>query len=506
MTDLECMAKMAIDLLERIDDWFDKNSIALELEGQVNIEGGMIAVASARFQEFCFADHYDQSEYFCECGRSVDNFISMLSGNGDGLYAVMTLRDHTNVKLQKKISRTSRSIGYVIDCDTRQSYQYFEDADRDQAGLVDGLSISKYFIDEEPKLYHFGTISNSDGIFISDKGAHISSKYAMISAQSELCGKYFVFAICTEGPGMFAGAEDLLHGLNNNENMIVPRLMLIVHQNYVDELLEISEKLPITHLELEESWNKSSVMMHSEDQSRTATWNNYIFKESLGTFGPNATGSEHASWILQGTVFFKGEFLEPWEIISSLLTSWAADGDDSDLLIKNDLIDMHNDRSMFERSEKILAELISKHKGLESGALKVNDLCFSVYFPQNKLEDAEKLLLEVLNWQNLSKRIVGVTHGNLGIIEYKRDNYSKAREFFNLSLSADPTDSEALYYLGCISANENDHASGTAFWNKCTPQIGMYSELAILKLAGEQATVIPDFFELARAVEFKDGE
>ena len=68
---------MEINLLEQIDDWFDKNSIALELEGQVNIEGGMIAVASARFQEFCLADHYDQSEDFCECGRSVDNFISM---------------------------------------------------------------------------------------------------------------------------------------------------------------------------------------------------------------------------------------------------------------------------------------------------------------------------------------------------------------------------------------------------------------------------------------------
>ena len=56
---------MAIDLLERIDDWFDKNSIALEYEGQVNIEGGMIAVASSRFQEFCLADHNDQSDAFC---------------------------------------------------------------------------------------------------------------------------------------------------------------------------------------------------------------------------------------------------------------------------------------------------------------------------------------------------------------------------------------------------------------------------------------------------------
>ena len=495
---------MAIDLLESIDDWFDMNSIALEFEGQVNIEGGMIAVASARFQEFCLADHYDQSEDFCECGRSVDNFISMLSGNGDGLYAVMTLKDHADVNLQKKISRTSRSIGYVIDCDTRQSDQYFVDADTNQAGLLDGLSISKYLINEEPKLYHFGTISNSDGIFISDKGAHVNSKYAMISSQSELCGKYFVFAICTEGPGMLAGAEHLLHGLNSNANMIVPRLILVVHQNYVGELLEISEKLPLTLSELEDSWNKATVMMHSEDQSRTAIWNNYIFKESLGTFGPNATGFEHASWILQGTVFFEGEFLEPWEIISRLLTSWAADGDDPDLLIKNDIIEMHNDRSMFEKSEKILDELISKHKGLESGAFKVNDLCFSVYFPQNKLDDAEKLLLEVLNWQNLSKNIVGITYGNLGIIEYRRNNYSKSKEFFNLSLSADPSNDEALYYLGCISTNENDHVSATAFWNKCTSQTGMYSELAILKLAGEQATNIPEFTELARAVEFKD--
>ena len=126
---------MAIDLLERIDDWFDKNSIALEYEGQVNIEGGMIAVTSSRFQEFCLADHNDQSDAFCECGRNQDNFISMLSGNGDGLYAVITLRDHTNVKQQKKISRTRRSIGYVIDCDTRQSDQYFDAANTEQAGL-----------------------------------------------------------------------------------------------------------------------------------------------------------------------------------------------------------------------------------------------------------------------------------------------------------------------------------------------------------------------------------
>ena len=141
---------------------------------------------------------------------------------------------------------------------------------------------------------------------------------------------------------------------------------------------------------------------------------------------------------------------------------------------------------------------------MESGAFKVNDLCFSVYFPQNKLDDAEKLLLEVLNWQNLSREIVGITHGNLGIIEYRRNNYSKSKEFFNLSLSSDPSNDEALYYLGCISTNENDHVSATVFWNKCTSQTGMYSELAILKLAGEQATNIPEFTELARAVEFKD--
>jgi hypothetical protein len=497
---------LANDLLERIDEWFDKNSIAIEYEGQVNIEGGMIAVASARFQEFCLADHFDQSEYFCECSRTIDNFISMLSGNGDGLYAVMTLRDHTNVKLQKKISRTRRSIGYVIDCDTRQSDQYFDDADRERAGLLDGLAISKHFINEEPKLYHFGTISNSDGIFISDKGAHVNSKYAMISSQSELCGKYSVFAICTEGPGMFAGAEHLLHGLNSNANMIVPRLMLVVHQNYVGELLEISEKLPLTLSELEDSWNKATVMMHSEDQSKTAIWNNYLFKQNLSAFGPNSNFYQYASWILQGKEFFEDEFLEPWEIVSNILTSWAVRGDDPDLLMRNAIINLHNVRGMFEKSEENSVELITKHKGLESGAEKANDLCFRAYFPQNKLEVAEKLLLEVLNWHNLSRRIVGVTHGNLGIIEYRRNNYSKSKEFFNLGLGANPTDSEALYYLGCISANENDQMSATLFWNKCSSQTGRYAEWAILKLAGEQATVIPDFFELARAIEFKDGD
>jgi tetratricopeptide (TPR) repeat protein len=495
---------MAIDLLERIDDWFDKNSIALEYEGQVNIEGGMIAVASSRFQEFCLADHNDQSDAFCECGRNEDNFISMLSGNGDGLYAVMTLRDHANVNLQNKISRTTRSIGYVIDCDTRQSDQYFDDADTDQAGLLDGLSISKYLTDEEPKLFHFGTVSNSDGIFISDKGAYLNSQYPIISSKSELCGKYFVFAICTDGPGMLAGAEHLLHGLNSNANMIVPRLILVVHQNYAGELLEISEKLPLTLSELEHSWNKATVMMHSEDQSKTAIWNNYLFKKNLGAFGPKSNFNQYASWILQGKEFFEDEFLEPWEIVSNLLTSWAARGDDPDLLMRDAIINLHNDRGMFEKSEEISVELIARHKGLESGAEKANDLCFGSYFPQNKLEDAEKLLLEVLNWHNLSERIIGITHGNLGIIEYRRKNYSRAKEFFNLSLSADSTDSESLYYLGCISFHENDKSLATSFWNKCSSQTGRYPELAILKLAGEQVTVIPEFTELARVVEFKD--
>ena len=500
---------MAIDLLERIDDWFDKNSIALEYEGQVNIEGGMIAVASSRFQEFCLADHNDQSDAFCECGRSKDNFVSMLSGNGDGLYAVMTLRDHTNVNLQNKISRTPRSIGYVIDCDTRQSDQYFDDADTDQAGLLDGLSISKYLTDEEPKLFHFGTISNSDGIFISDKGAYLNSKYAMISSKSELCGKYFVFAICTDGPGMFAGAEHLLHGLNTNANMIVPRLILVVHQNYVSELLEISEKLPLNLSELEDSWNKATVMMHSEDQSRTAIWNNYLFKKNLGAFGPRSNFMQYASWILQGVTFFEDEFLEQEEIVINILSSWAAErgakpGNDTVLLVMNAIIRLYEDRGMFEKSEWESLELITKHNGLESGASKVSDLCFSTYFPQNKLEDAEKLLLEVLNWHNLSERIIGVTHGNLGIIEYRRKNYSRAKEFFSLSLRSNPTDSEALYYLGCISFHENDKSSATSFWNNCLSQRGKYAEWAILKLAGEQVTIIPEFTELARAIEFKD--
>ena len=121
-----------------------------------------------------------------------------------------------------------------------------------------------------------------------------------------------------------------------------------------------------------------------------------------------------------------------------------------------------------------------------------------------RLEDAEKLLLEVLNWHNLSERIVGITYGNFGIIEYRRKNYSKAKEFFNLSLSANPTDRESLYYLGCMSFDENDKALATSFWNKCSSQTGRYPELAILKLAGEQATIIPEFTEIARAVEFKD--
>ena len=503
---------MAIDLLESIDDWFDKNSIALEFEGQVNIEGGMIAVASARFQEFCLADHYDQSDAFCECGRSEDNFVSMLSGNGDGLYAVMTLRDHTKVKLQKKISRTRRSIGYVIDCDTRQSDQYFDDADTDQAGLLDGLSISNYFIDEEPKLYHFGTIFNSNGIFISDKGAHVNSKYAIISSKSELCGKYFIFAICTEGPGMLAGAEDLLHGLNKNENMIVPRLILIVHQNYVGELLEISEKRPLTLSELEEAWNKSTVMTHLEDQSKTAIWNNYIFKKNLGRFGTNPSGSEQASWVFQGKALFEDEFLEPWEKYNNFMRSWTFQGADPSLgatpdqimAFNNLILHLYIERGMFDKCPELSKTVMDHFKGVEDAAVFINTLCFSAYFPQNNLEDAEKLLLELLNWKNLSKRIIGVTYGNLGIIEYRHKNYSQSKAFFDLSLDANPTDTEAFYYLGCISANEGDRVSATAFWNKCSSQTGRYPELAILKLAGEQATIIPEFTEIARAVEFKD--
>ena len=104
----------------------------------------------------------------------------------------------------------------------------------------------------------------------------------------------------------------------------------------------------------------------------------------------------------------------------------------------------------------------------------------------------------------MSERIIGVTHGNLGIIEYRRKNYSRAKEFFNLSLRSNPTDSEALYYLGCISFHENDKSSATSFWNNCLSQRGKYAEWAILKLAGEQVTIIPEFTELARAVEFKD--
>ena len=244
--------------------------------------------------------------------------------------------------------------------------------------------------------------------------------------------------------------------------------------------------------------------MHSEDQSKTAIWNNYLFKKNLGAFGPKSNFNKYASWILQGKEFSEDEFLEPWQIVSNILTSWAVRGDDPDLLVRNAIINLHNDRGMFEKSEEISVELIARHKGLESGAEKVNDLCFGAYFPQNKLEDAEKLLLEVLNWHNLSERIIGITHGNLGIIEYRRKNYSRAKEFFNLSLSADSTDSESLYYLGCISFHENDKSLATSFWNKCSSQTGRYPELAILKLAREQVTVIPEFTELARAVEFKD--
>ncbi|MEI6096614.1 MAG: hypothetical protein WCR08_14360, partial [Gammaproteobacteria bacterium] len=473
----------------------------------VNIETASIAIASSRFQE-CDCDPFDNPDYSCECGRSIKNVVSMRCGDGDGLYAVMTLRDHTNVKTQNKIARTTRSIGYVIDCDSQHESGYLEEANMDRAGLLDGLSISQSLVDKELHLYDFGTVRNTDGIFISDKRAHVNSSYAIISSQDELLGKYYIFAICTEEAKYPIGYYPKGAKQQNEKRVIVPRLIIVAHQNYAAEFLEISEKLPISHEELSDSWMTSIVNMHLEHASNTAIWNNANLKQDIEGFG-NRAGKSKCSWVAQGMRFYTEEFLEWWEHIYTDLSSLAArtvvSNDDAKSYLNYLVAELDTTRAMFDESEKIYSELINKYKGTRSGASFVNDLCFSLFFPQNKLQEAETLLLDLLNWQEPSDQKI-IAHGNLGIIEYRRNNYSKAKEFFNLSLSADPTDSEALYYLGCISFHENDLVRANSFWNKCSLRTGMYDELAIMKLAGDQAVAIPQFTELARVVDFKDDK
>ena len=158
-------------------------------EGQFNVEGGMLNIASELFPN-CDCDT-DSSEFICDlCGRSSKSFTSMRSGPGDGIYAISTI-------FRKSALETTVDdiYGAIVVLD----YQFSNEKNFGWQSLPPHLNL---------QLFDFGIVETLDRI-------HIGENDAIVPIQGRL-GEYHVVAFSEVNPRLSSPDGDAAKSIAAN--------------------------------------------------------------------------------------------------------------------------------------------------------------------------------------------------------------------------------------------------------------------------------------------------
>lgn len=448
-----------------------------QLHGVMNIESGNVGVYTRLFADCDTEIHTtEDSENICKCGRNEKNFISLRCGDGDGLYSVYSIinsKSEMYVVDDELPGISGEEIGYLIRCNAGITEDCVEEALNDLSVHHPILPDPK-LIDRELKsnFYLFGKIMNLNKIFISDAKANINGPDAILTSNYPTLGEYYVFAVCLNQPRDQHGMLPYLANEKLSETIIVPRDIIVLHKNYVKNILPLVEKLPIQLSQIDEDWLKSVVICHMFPiPELTYTINSDLYITAYGRL------DLAASWLVQAHLFQGEEFFEqPWDEIADLISETP-----------EQLSELYASRSLFEKAEEVSLDFInSDSKMNEDIAITINSLAFLVYLPQKEHEKAKPLLARVVD--EFSGLQVGIAYGNLGIIEFDLNHIREAKDYFSKSFNIVQgtwAEDEALYYLGLINLSLGEQDEAVNFLEKCHESTrigGNYPQLSKLKL------------------------
>lgn len=291
--------------LQNNKDWFGTSNAGL-----FNVETGNASFRSGWVAECdCSLDAAGSTQYLCDkCGKTKTNNLSVPSGDGDGIYTIVSF-----VTQRGEVFATAT----LFDTGSKLAQEFIASAESDE--LLELDSLSAIFENDYPGL-RLGELELTEGraIFFSDSSAGTNSSMPTVWVNNWVPGGVTAYAFVegsTESPTaqlaieMGANVEDFNGGL---EKSIRPKVVLIVSDAFKkmhDGLAEIVFNEEQWRLQID-AWSKQQVTGHVSDQSSVAIyWNGRIENNFLSNALANEldTAMDYSfkefSWYLQGATF-----------------------------------------------------------------------------------------------------------------------------------------------------------------------------------------------------------
>lgn len=119
-----------------------------------------------------------------------------------------------------------------------------------------------------------------------------------------------------------------------------------------------------------------------------------------------------------------------------------------------------------ERND-LAEEHFKKALSLKSDMTEVKNNLARIYIDQKKEDKAEKLLGEVMS--DLTFIDYPAAYANYGLLEFNRQHYLQAVDYFKKSLEKNRENCDVLVYMGRCYLEQKEYKSALNYFNKATP-------------------------------------
>jgi len=415
------------------------NQLELHFRGVYNSEGAECTIATRMFSSCDALDN----QHTCNegCLRTADNSVSLRSGYGDGIYAVLDIiptstdgEDQPDARGCLVILEANWTMALVNDLNPLARSGDFEN-------LVNLTRIAPH---TALPLWEVGQLSDVTQLHISDDGSNELGGYAIVSLDM-IPGNYKIASF-------MAKSDDFA-----NESITLPMTLLAMHES-----LDISPLLSPT--------TKSLGQLNSE-------WANSSVFSSFGYQLPDALGINceiatmyDLSWIVQ----LREEYDEPEDklrIDTMLQNGYTAEmkGKVNNYAIRHLEGNVLAERGYFERAREVLLDIINEHDNIpnsptcEGWEWAINTLAYSIDIPLGQFDRSRTLLQKVID-SNLGYGSLNATC-NLASLEFRAGNLDIATALATrVMLEAPALRDEALATLGDINVKSGNCAAATSYF------------------------------------------
>jgi hypothetical protein len=292
-----------IDDLNGSKDWYATSNV-----GFFNVESGWAAFRSKWVSQCeCASEVSDSIQYDCTvCSRTRSDSLTIPSGDGDGLYTVVSFLNNEG---QIFASAT------LFDPSSELASEFINEIEYER--IRDFNSLPIIFKDDLPGI-KLGNLEPSDGtLFYSDNEAGIDSAYATVTVKNWIPGRVSVYAFMEDSLESEASKNAVLLGgtiedFNGGlEGSVRPRVILLLsdaRQQLSHGLVSRTNLVPDWPSQIS-AWRRQLVFSHMNERGAEAIFWNGRLVNNYGSFasendldtGPYVIGE--FSWYLQGATF-----------------------------------------------------------------------------------------------------------------------------------------------------------------------------------------------------------